>query len=119
MYCPFCGAQIPDSSRQCMACNAPLAHAQSDEASEIPEGIGLLIPIRPAPCSLISGYIGLLGWFLCRLPGPVAIVLGIIGLKRLKQNARLNGRPRAWTGIVLGFLQTALIVFVVVMSLTP
>lgn len=113
MFCPSCGTQNPDGAPQCTNCGRSFVQQQQKSALDEP-GIGLLIPVRPEPVSLIAGYVGLAGFLLCGLPGPLAIGLGIWGLYRIKANPELKGKSRAIVGIALGIVQTILILVVVV-----
>ena len=36
------------------------------------------------------------------LLGPVALVLGILGLKAIKKDEKLPGKGHAWSGIIIG-----------------
>jgi hypothetical protein len=79
------------------------------------DGLEYVIPMNIEPCSTIAGYLGLfslLFWFL----GPFAMGLGIWGLQRIAKDDSVRGKSRAWTGIVLGALGTAVLVLIVVMA---
>ena len=71
------------------------------------DSTGGIIPYKN-PHALIAYYLGLfslfpvLGVFLA-IP---AFILGIIGLKKRKQNPAIKGSVHAWIGIVMGFIFT-------------
>lgn len=69
-----------------------------------------VVPIHVGPFALLAGYAGLIGLG-CLPLGPVAIVLGVMGLKRLRPGQ--PGAFRCWTGIVLGFIGSAFLVIVI------
>jgi len=56
--------------------------------------------------ALIAYYCGVFA--LCFLPAPVAIFLGIKGLKLVKADPSLPGKGHAITGIILGSIFTVL-----------
>jgi hypothetical protein len=77
--------------------------------------LGYVVPIHVSPLALVAGYAGLISPG-CVPLGPVAIVCGILGLRRLK-----SGQPgafRCWTGIVLGFIGSVLLVIALVALLS-
>lgn len=68
-----------------------------------PDGISVLIPYRNGP-ALGAYYVGvfsLVPMFAIVL-GPLAIVLGVVGLKQAARRPEAKGRVHAWIGIVLG-----------------
>jgi hypothetical protein len=65
-----------------------------------------------------SGYLGPISLIFLGIPGPIAILTGILGLRQIKRNPDLNGKVRAWVGIVFGILGTALNVLFLVDWLT-
>jgi hypothetical protein len=68
-------------------------------------GVGALIPYRN-PQALIAYYCGVFALIPCAglLLGPVAIVLGMLGLNYKKKHPTAGGAGHAITGIVLGTL---------------
>ena len=62
--------------------------------------------------ALLSGYLGIFGFFFCAL-GPIAILTGFLGLRDLKKNPHKHGVGRAWTGIILGGIQTLIGLYLV------
>lgn len=71
------------------------------------DGVATLIPYRN-PHALIGYYtsIGSLLPLLGAIAGPVAIVLGIIGLQKRKADPRKKGSVHAWIAIILGSIGT-------------
>lgn len=77
------------------------------------------------PLAAISCWVGIFSLILCGLGvvlGPIAIVLGWLGLKKWKgQESEYGAKAstaRAWIGIVAGALGTLLSIAVLVMVLT-
>jgi hypothetical protein len=62
-----------------------------------------LIPYKN-PKALAAYYIGICSGLPCigNIAGPVAIVLGIQGLKYYKENPVVKGSVHAWIGIIAG-----------------
>ena len=60
-----------------------------------------LLPVGRSWQSVLAGYVGIFALFLWAL-GPVAIVLGVLGLRRARTGG--HGSGRAWFAIVAGVL---------------
>lgn len=95
--CPMCGKSIPVAARKCRFCGEELKPTKSDEA------VATLIPYKNQP-ALIAYYVGILGMLPCFPLGIAAFILGIMGLRKVKQHPEVHGTVHAWIGIVLGFL---------------
>ena len=67
------------------------------------DATGGLIPYKNGP-ALAAYYVGLLGLvpLLGILPGAIALVLGIIGLKKRREQPAVRGAAHAWIGIIVG-----------------
>ena len=76
-----------------------------------------LIPTKNPP-ALMAYYIGIFSLLPCFsiILGPVAAILGIIGLKKVKENPELSGTVHAWIGVVLGSLTFFANLFVIFFS---
>ncbi len=93
MFCPKCGAQY-ESGAVCAACGEPLPPLPGPEDSR--EGglslkvrlVSLIAPANTSGWAIAAGYAGLFAVFLAFffVPGPIAIVLGIVALRDLKRN---------------------------------
>lgn len=103
--------------------HAPMAE-RVHQKSQLPpdlqgDATGGLIPYKN-PHALFAYYTAIASLFPCvgALLGIVAFVLGIIGLKKRKNNPAIKGSVHAWIGIILGGLMavvwTVLILLVVV-----
>jgi hypothetical protein len=69
------------------------------------ETVATIIPYRNSRA--LSGYytgIGALIPIVGFVAGPVAIWLGVTGLKRVRANPQIKGTAHAWIAIVLGVL---------------
>lgn len=82
------------------------------------DSTGGLIPYKNGP-ALTSYYIGIFSLVPCLfgagvLLGVPAIVCGVMGLKKRKQNPVVKGTAHAWVGIVLGSLSSLVTVGVIV-----
>ncbi|MGC1276374.1 MAG: GYF domain-containing protein [Planctomycetaceae bacterium] len=84
----------------------PLAES-SHAASSQGDSTGGLIPYKNAP-ALIAYYLAVFSLIPCLgLPlGIAAVVLGVMGLKKRKENPAISGTAHAWIGIVLGGIMT-------------
>ena len=92
---------------------APPATAPASAEGE--GGVSTVIPYKNAP-ALIAYYIGVF----CIACPPIlcfpAMILGVIGLRRVKENPALKGTAHAWIGIVSGsfFLILSIVVGVMI-----
>ena len=73
-----------------------------------------LVPTHVAGWAVASGYLGLVTFIFCGIPGPFAIATGVLGLKQIDRQPDLNGKVRAYVGIVLGSLGTLLLILVAI-----
>jgi len=73
------------------------------------DATGGVIPYKNVP-ALIAYYLGIFSLLPCIgiVLGPPAVILGIIGLVKKKQNPAVKGTLHAIIGIVLGGICTAL-----------
>lgn len=85
----------------------PITQPRPSPAPPPDDGVATLIPYRN-PHALIGYYtsIGSLLPVLGAIAGPVAIVLGIIGLRKRKADPRKKGSVHAWIAIILGAIGT-------------
>ena len=75
-----------------------------------------LIPYKN-PTALVGYYLSILSCIplLGLVLGPIAIVLGIVGLRRVAKHPQRKGTVHAWIAIVFGLLGTAIGVFFIVL----
>lgn len=71
-----------------------------------------LLPVGRSGWAIVAGYLGLLSLIL--LPAPFAIATGIIAIVDIKRHPHKHGLGRAWFGIVMGFLATAVLIALLV-----
>lgn len=95
-YCSKCGKLMEDGATFCSGCGSPLQHQNINTTSNVDKSsnIGLAI------ISLVFGIVGLLAWIIpiIGLPvGVVALVLGILGIKK-------SNKGMSIAGIVLGVI---------------
>lgn len=77
------------------------AFAASPASAEGEGGVSTVIPYKNVP-ALIAYYVGVF----CIICPPLlcfpAIILGVIGLRRVKENPEVKGTAHAWIGILSG-----------------
>src|SRR4051794_39267966 len=82
--------------------------AQSSPPVAAPSAGDQIIPVKN-PKALAAYYCAIFGLIPCvsAILGPVSLVLGILGLRAVNRNPALPGKAHAWIGIILGGLETA------------
>lgn len=99
--CPDCAEDVPAGAKKCPSCGASMRRsAHSDHGGDATGG---LIPYKNVP-ALVGYYVSILGMLPCFPLGIAAFVLGIMGLRKAKQNPEVRGQVHAWIAIVLGGL---------------
>ena len=117
--CPYCGELVSVTAARCRHCGEDLFEEEEEEVRparrrrrrETVEATDFLIPTNVSGWSLASCYLGLIGFCLpfVGIPfGLVAVVCGIVGLRRQKERAvsygQVTSNLRAIIGLVLGGL---------------
>lgn len=100
--CPMCGEPVSAEAETCPHCQEPLKKKRSGEEGDTTGGV---IPYKNVP-ALAAYYCGVFSLIPCfgAILGPVALVLGIIGLRAASHRPAIRGQVHAWIGIVLGGL---------------
>ena len=129
--CPSCGAKCAADAVGC-SCGHPFTEAPAAPPAVgayprpiYPPGFGpapgdspsiaeRIIPTKN-PKALIAYYCGVFALVPCFSPilGPLALILGILGLNECKRNPGLPGKGHAITGIVMGGIMTLLSLIVI------
>lgn len=65
------------------------------------DAVHWIVPVGRSGVSIAAGYVGLVAMFLWAL-GPVAVWLGVLGLRKARTGG--HGSGRSWFGIVVGTL---------------
>jgi len=129
--CPHCGLQtnVPEEyagqSGPCAGCGQTITiprAAHPAPAFRPPPSIGddpairMLLPVGRSGLAIAAGYAGLFAVVPCL--APLALLLGILAIRDLRNNPHKHGMGRAIFGVVMGSVFTlALIVWVVVASI--
>ena len=71
----------------------------------------MLLPVGRSGLAIAAGYAGLFALLI--LPAPLALVLGVLAVRDIKQHPHKRGMGRAMLGIVTGALGTALLAWLV------
>jgi len=115
MFCPECGAQIPDGSKFCSQCGRTLRTPQ--RTSGEPQRVSQTTPSSPkktAGTAIASLVLGLVGIFFGLITSILAIVFGGVALSQInKSEGEIGGHGMAIAGLVLGIIMT--IIWVVVL----
>jgi len=117
MLCEECAETIPDDAAFCNFCGwsrygKPAARA-SDDLSNDPM-MRMLLPVGRSPLAIAAGYFGLVSVLM--FPAPIALLLGILAIRDIRRHPEKHGMGRAIFGLVMGGLFTAVLVFVLIVS---
>jgi hypothetical protein len=107
MRCLSCGAEVAEGRQYCDRC-APLAGG-APTPSGASDALSKIIPYRNTP-ALIGYYFAVFSLIPC-IGAPlavVAIVLGVMGLRKAMEHPEAHGKAHAWIAIVLGGLMFVL-----------
>lgn len=111
MYCASCGTSNDDRAPSCAKCGRGLGAPQGygQQGYRPPQlgddaGIRMLIPVGRSGLAIAAGYLGLLSCF--GFLAPVALLVGILAMRDIKQHPEKHGMGRAIFGIVMGGLGT-------------
>lgn len=113
--CPECGRSISDVALSCPQCGrpalvpVPLPVPEMKSLGDDPV-MRMLIPVGRSGWTIAAGYLGLMSVTL--LPGPLAVVLGIVAIMDIKRHPHRHGMGRAIFGIVMGLAGTVGLVWV-------
>ena len=107
--CPDCAEDIAPDDEICPFCGIDLIAARTRRRTRRPSNdIGedptmrMVLPVGRSGWAIAAGYVGLVS-VLC-VPGPIALILGIIAVIDIKQHPEKHGMGRAIFGIIMGLL---------------
>ena len=99
------------------AASLPVLHQQTYGQAD-GGALNLLLPMGPqSGLAIAAGYCGLVG-LIFGLAAPAGIILGFFALRDLNRNPQKRGKGRAWTGIILGGLMSAVWIIILIAALT-
>jgi type IV pilus assembly protein PilA len=113
MFCPKCGAPLPESSQFCDRCGAPTTAQPNPASAHVTSPTEAGETSGKALGSLITGIFGLL-----LFPAAiVAIILGHISRSEIrKSNGRLRGAGMALAGLIFGYAGIAFIPMILIIA---
>jgi len=111
--CPKCNVEIADQAEMCDKCARPVEQASAIDA---------IIPTNPlAAVSCYTGILSMVCCFIGIILGPIAILTGIMALKKWKmqesQYGKVTSTIRAWVGIITGILGTLIGIPAIIMTI--
>ena len=122
--CPHCGHQtlVADeyvgTTGPCSVCHkaititgeAPVTTDFAEDATT-----RMLLPVGRSVWAIAAGYVGIFAIF-CFVPGPIALILGVVAIRDIKAHPDRHGMGRAIFGIVAGILGTIGLVVILIAS---
>lgn len=82
-------------------------------AAERDRGLEMVIPINRSGWSIAAGYVALFNIPFVFM-APIALILGIVGLKDIKKNPSRAGRGRCWFAVIYSII--AIVLFAVIIA---
>ncbi len=75
----------------------------------------MILPVGRSGWAIAAGYLGLIS--VTCVPGPIAVIVGILAIRDIQQNPDKRGMGRAAFGIIMGMIGTvALLVAIINLS---
>jgi len=100
MYCPKCGTENPDDAQVCRSCSWVLTSTPTQAPA---------LGVKTSGLAIAALVLGILSFFTCGITAIPAIILGIVGLVKIrKSGGRLKGNGFAIAGIAVPAASLAL-----------
>jgi hypothetical protein len=98
--CPMCGESIAVEARKCRFCGETVSDDPPPGTKDEP--LAGMIPYKNPP-ALVAYYLGLFSLLPGCFPiGIAAFILGLKGLKNVRQHPEVRGTVHAWIGVIMG-----------------
>ena len=72
----------------------------------------MLLPVGLSGWAIVSGYLGLIS--VLAVPGPFAVLTGILAIREMRRNPKKHGMGRALFGIFMGSIGTIFLLLLLV-----
>ena len=110
--CPYCAETIEDDVQTCPICRSDLTQPPPSAAPSgfdpaESAGMRMLLPVGRSGWAIVAGYLGLFSVLM--FPAPLSVIVSIIALRSIKKNPKLRGMGRAWFGLIMGFIGSAML----------
>ena len=115
MFCPHCGTLNDDNNYRCTRCSQVIQPVTPrvvvGDSGDSPM-MRMLLPVGRSGLAIAAGYAGLFALLI--LPAPIALILGLLAIRDIRNNPQKHGMGRAIFGLVVGAIGTALLGWVAI-----
>ena len=114
----MCGEMIAATAAKCRFCGHYLDPSLKPRSSGGSPLTDTVLPTNMPWSAIASLYLGLASFLM--IFAPFSVIVSIIALATLKKHPEMNGRGRAWFGLIAGIIMTGfLIVMIVAIAMEP
>jgi hypothetical protein len=93
----------------CVQCGTHVFGPRTQRIEDDP-AMRMLLPVGRSGLAIAAGYMALFCVLL--VPGPLALLLGILALRDIRDHPEKLGKGRAWFGIIMGAAATAIMIVI-------
>ena len=110
MYCPQCGTQNDDNAFRCVSCQEiiqPIPIQLQVSSIDDSQAMRMILPVGRSGLAIAAGYVGLFS--ILFFPAPIALLLGILAIRDIKEHPEKHGMGRAVFAAIMGGIFTVIL----------
>jgi len=109
MFCRKCGAEIKNDTVICIKCGVAIEEKVNKDPYYGKMIIRSILPVGRSGYAIAAGYLAFFSIFL--IPGPFALLFGILGIWDIKRDSEKHGMGRAIFGVTAGLISTIILIY--------